>query len=248
VALVTGAGSGIGRGIARRLAADGATVICLDLKEASARETAGLIEQAGGSAIGTMADVRDRAQVWAAVDSAVAQTGRLDYLVNNAGVVTMTGFDELTDEEWDYVLDVNLKGYFIVSQVATPHIARQGQGAVVLISTVESEVVVSSTGHCQVHYNASKGGVKMLMKALAAELALKNIRVNAVAPGAIHTQFIGVDPTTIPEAMEFLKARTLIQRIGEPEDIAAAVSFLLSDDASYITGAQLPVDGGWLVR
>jgi glucose 1-dehydrogenase/3-oxoacyl-[acyl-carrier protein] reductase len=247
-ALVTGGGSGIGRATARRLAAEGAHVAVLDVSPERAAETVELIAFAGGQALAVTADVRDRARVVAAVDTAVGRLGRLDFLVNNAGVVTMTGFADLTEEEWDYVVDVNLKGYFLVTQAAAPYIRKGGGGAVVCISTVEADVVVSSTGHCQVHYNASKGGVKMLTKALAAELAPDGIRVNAVAPGAINTRFVGADLTAIPEAMEFLMSRALIQRIGEPEDIAAAVSFLLSDDASYITGVQLPVDGGWLVR
>ncbi len=248
VALVTGAGSGIGRATALRLAAEGARVGCLDVNLEAAADAVAAIVAAGGTALALEADVRSKEAVTRAVDAVTGAFGRLDHLVNNAGVVTMTAFADLTEEEWDYVVDVNLKGYFLVSQAAAPHIARSGGGAVVCISTVEADVVVSSTGHCQVHYNASKGGVKMLTKALAAELAPDGIRVNAVAPGAIHTRFVGVDVTAIPEAMEFLMQRALIQRIGEPEDIAAAVSFLLSDDASYITGVQLPVDGGWLVR
>jgi len=247
-ALVTGGGSGIGRATARRLAAEGAHVAVLDVSAERAAETVASVIAAGGKALAVIADVRDRAQVRAAVSAAVGALGSLDYLVNNAGVVTMTGFADLTEEEWDYVVDVNLKGYFLVTQAAAPYIAKGGGGAIVCISTVEADVVVSSTGHCQVHYNASKGGVKMLVKALAAELAADGIRVNAIAPGAINTTFSGADLTVIPEAMKFLMDRALIQRIGEPEDIAAAVSFLLSDDASYITGVQLPVDGGWLVR
>jgi NAD(P)-dependent dehydrogenase (short-subunit alcohol dehydrogenase family) len=248
VAIVTGAGSGIGRGIARRLAAEGAAVACLDVRPGSAQETAGLIAAAySGRSLAVVADVRNRAEVEAALASTLSAFGKIDYLVNNAGIVTMTGFEELTDDEWDMVLDVNLKGYFIVGQVVSRAIQQAGGGAIVNISTIESEVVVSSTGHCQVHYNASKGGVKMLTKAMAVELASKHIRVNAVAPGPINTAFTGGDITS-PAAWEFMKHRLLVPRVGEPEDIAAAVSFLLSDDAAYITGAQLPVDGGWLTR
>ena len=245
VALITGAGSGIGRAISRQLAADGAAIAVVDLRLEGAEETVALIEADGGRAIALTADVRDRGEVQAAVDATVAQLGRLDLLVNNAGLVTMTALDELTDEEWDLVVDVNLKGQFIVAQIAS-RVMPEG-GAIVNLSTVEAEVVVSSSGSCQVHYNASKGGVTMLTKALAVELARRGIRVNAVAPGPINTRFTGGDIDT-PEAMEFMGQRLLVPRVGEPEDIARAVSFLLSDQASFIDGVQLPVDGGWLTR
>lgn len=248
-ALVTGAGSGIGRGIARRLADDGANVACVDIRADLAAETAELISAAGARASAFTADVRDRPAVTAAIAGTVAAFGGLDYVVNNAGLVTMSSFEELTDDEWDHVLDVNLKGVYVVTQLALPHLKQAPPGAAVVnLSTVESEVVVSSQGFCQVHYNASKGGVKMLTKALAVELSRYGIRVNAVAPGPIATGFVpGVDPTD-PAVLDSLRSRLLVPRLGQPEDIAAAASFLLSSDASFITGAHLPVDGGWLTR
>jgi glucose 1-dehydrogenase/3-oxoacyl-[acyl-carrier protein] reductase len=246
VALVTGSGSGIGRAIAVRLAAEGAGVGCLDLDRTAAAATVEMITGAGGSGLPLEADVRDRDAIATAVDTVAEQLGPLDLLVNAAGLVTMTGFEDLTEDEWDTVVDVNLKGYFLVAQEAVKRFAEKG-GAIVNISTVEADVVVSSSGHCQVHYNASKGGVKMLTKALAAELAERGIRVNAVAPGVVNTGFSGVDLQS-DAAQTFLNDRLLIERLGEPEDIAAAVNFLLSEDASFVTGIQLPVDGGWLVR
>jgi NAD(P)-dependent dehydrogenase (short-subunit alcohol dehydrogenase family) len=250
VALVTGAASGIGRGIALRLAREGAQVGCLDVNEAGVAETLRLIavEAGDGSApaLALPADVRERGQVRECVERLVGTFGRLDHLVNAAGVVTMTGFRDLTEEEWDHVMDVNLKGYFLVAQEAAKVLTRD-TGAIVNISTVEADVIVSSSGHCQPHYNASKAGVKMLTKALAAELSSDGIRVNAVAPGVVETTFAGID-LHAPEVWAFMEQRVLVKRLGQPDDIAAAVSFLLSDDASYITGVQLPVDGGWLVR
>ena len=245
VAFVTGAGSGIGRAIAQQLAADGAAVVVADISRGHADETVALVDAAGGRAIAVETDVRDRPAVERAIAATVEAFGGLDLVVNNAGVVTMSGLDAVTDDEWDFVVDINLKGPFIVAQTASRVMTRGG--AMVNLSTVEAEVVVSSSGHCQVHYNASKGGVKMLTKALAVELAAQGIRVNAIAPGPINTRFTGGDITG-PEAMAFMGQRLLVPRVGEPTDIAQAASFLLSDAAAYISGTQLAVDGGWLTR
>jgi NAD(P)-dependent dehydrogenase (short-subunit alcohol dehydrogenase family) len=248
-ALVTGAGSGIGRGIAHRLSGDGAAVALLDVDAKAANAVADEIAEKGGKAAVVVADVRDRPAVRDAVAAAAAALGGIDYLVNNAGLVTMSSFEETTDEEWDLVMDVNCRGMFVVTQEALPYLRDAGDGAAVVnLSTVEAEVVVSSGGTCQVHYNASKGGVKMLTKALAAELSRYGIRVNAVAPGPVATNFIPGVSHDDPAVRAFMDERLLIKRSGRPEDIAAAVSFLLSPDASFITGLHLPVDGGWLVR
>jgi NAD(P)-dependent dehydrogenase (short-subunit alcohol dehydrogenase family) len=246
VAFVSGAGHGIGRATALRVADEGAAVLVLDVDEERARTVAGEITDAGGRAEAATADVRDRSAIAAALDAALRAFGSVTHLVNNAGLVTMHGLDALTEELWDLVLDVNLKGMFLVTQTVAPAIAAAGGGAVVNLSTVESEIVVASGPHCQPHYNASKGGVKMLTKALAHELGPMNIRVNAVAPGVINTGFSGADLGS-PEAMAFLAPRQVIKRLGTPEEVAAAIAFLLSDDASFITGTQLGVDGGWLV-
>lgn len=247
VAVVTGAGSGIGRATAARLAAEGAQVACVDIDGERARTTAKEIGD-GSSAAAFAADVRDRAAVQEALDGTVERLGPLSYLVNNAGLVTMSGLESLTEEEWDLVVDVNLKGTFLVTKLAAAYLRRGPSPAVVNLSTVESEVVVSSDGSCQPHYNASKGGVRMLSKALAVELARDGVRVNTVAPGPVQTGFIpGVDPDD-PQVPEAVLDRLLVRRLGQPDDVAAAISFLLSDDAAYVTGTQLVVDGGWLAR
>ncbi len=248
VAFVTGAGSGIGRAIAMRLAGERASVVVADVRLDAATETASMIEARGTRALAIELDVRDPAQAATARDAALEAFGAMHYLVNNAGLVRMSPLDDLDEDEWDLVLDTNLKGMYVVTRAIAPAIGDAGGGAIVNMSTIESEVVVSSAGHPQVHYNASKGGVKMLTKALAVELSHRRIRVNAVAPGPIATSFIPGGDLRSPEAWAFMSQRLLVERVGEPEDVAAAVSFLLSDEASFITGAQLPVDGGWLTR
>ena len=248
VVFVTGGASGIGRAVAERLTNEGSSVVVADSDVENGHETCESITSAGGRVIFQEIDVRDRSSIRSAADNASSQLGGITGLVNCAGVVTMTSLADLTEEEWDLVIDVNLKGTWLVTQEVARDIATAGGGSVVNISTVEAEVVVSSAGYCQVHYNASKGGVKMLTKALAVELAKFSIRVNAVAPGPIATDFVSLEGITAPETLEALKDRLLIPRIGQPEDVASAVSFLLSDESSWITGVHLPVDGGWLTR
>ncbi len=248
VAFVTGAGSGIGRAISLRLAAEGARVMVTDLNADSAEETVQMIEAAGGTAQSAAVDVRERATIAAAIEQVKSTWGELHLLVNNAGLVTKHNFETLTEDAWDLVLDVNLKGQWLVAQEATPLIDASGGGAMVNLSTVEALVVVTSGTSAQPHYNASKAGVPMLTKAMAVELAPKNIRVNCVAPGPIATNFFDLEAVTSEEGMKFALQRLLVPRLGQPEDIASAVSWLLSDEASFVDGIQLPVDGGWLTR
>ena len=143
---------------------------------------------------------------------------------------------------------MNLKGQFLVAQEVSKLMAESGGGAIVNLSTIEALVVVTSGTTAQPHYNASKGGVPMLTKALAVELAGSNIRVNCVAPGPVATDFFDYEAVTSDEALQFMKQRLLVPRVGLPADIASAISWLLSDEASFVDGIQLPVDGGWMTR
>jgi 2-hydroxycyclohexanecarboxyl-CoA dehydrogenase len=247
-AFVTGAGSGIGRETALRLAREGAAVLATDVNLDSAVETVRLIEAEGGSGLAARVDVRDRGEIVAAVDLARSTWGSLHLLVNNAGLVTKHSLVDLTEDAWDLVMDVNLKGQFLVAQEASKLIAESGGGSIVNLSTIEALVIVTSGTTAQPHYNASKGGVPMLTKALAVELASSNIRVNCVAPGPIATDFFDYESVTSDEALEFMKQRLLVPRVGLPSDVASAISWLLSDEASFVDGIQLPVDGGWLTR
>lgn len=245
---ITGAGGGIGRETALRIAGEGARVMATDVNGDAANETAGLVEAQGGTALAAAVDVRERSEIRAAAEAAVEAWGTLDLLVNNAGLVTPHSLADLTEEAWDLVLDVNLKGQFLVAQEVAPHLGAAGGGAIVNLSTVEASVVVTSGSTAQPHYNASKGVVPMLTKSLAVELAPQKIRVNCVAPGPIATDFFSYEDVTSPEAMEFMGQRLLVNRIGAPADIASAISWLLSDEAGWIDGIELPVDGGWLTR
>ena len=247
VAIVTGAGAGIGRAIALRLAQEGSHIVVVDRNRSSAQETSSMVERTGHRALVCVADVARGDQVQSAVDATLEEFGRIDVLVNNAGVVTFTPFLDLPEAEWDLVIDTNLKGPFLFSQaVARAMIPAGRPGSIVNIGSAEGEVVVASGVHCQPHYNASKGGVKMLTKALAFELAPYNIRVNGVSPGPIETGFAG-GLHEVSEAQEKMLRRLLIKRRGRPVEVASVVAFLASDESSYMTGAMVAVDGGWLV-
>jgi glucose 1-dehydrogenase len=244
VAIVTGAGSGNGRGIALRLAEEGAKLVVADVSEAGAHETVRLIEAAGGQALAVRADVSKKDQVEAMVAATVQHFGRVDILVNNAGVETLIPFLDLPEAEWERVLAVNLKGPFLCTQVAAKEMikARQG-GKVVNIASINSAVALVG----QAHYVSSKGGLLLLTKSLALELAPYNINVNAVGPGVIETAMT-TNSLANPARKEMFLNRIPLKRIGQPRDIGNAVLFLVSDEADYITGTILYVDGGWLTQ
>jgi NAD(P)-dependent dehydrogenase (short-subunit alcohol dehydrogenase family) len=244
VALITGAGGGIGRAIALRFAKEGAAVTVCDIDEASAHETAKLIAEGDGTAIAVMGDVSARLDAQRMVDAATSNFGRLDILINNAGItrdaLTVRVKDGqvklMSDEQWDTVMAVNLKGTWLMSQLAALPMIKQNSGRIVNTASVAAEGNIG-----QANYSASKAGVIGLTRTLALEWARFNIAVNCVAPGGVKTRMTAAIPENV---MAGLLERIPYKRLAEPGEIAAVHAFLASDDASYITGQVIFVDGG----
>ena len=247
VALITGAGSGIGRATAHRFAAEGASVMASDINEAAAVETVAGIREAGGEASATGGNVVSSTDAQAMVQAAVAAYGKLDALLNSAGV---SGRVEggTHEDVWDKVMDVNLKGTYLVSWHAVPEMEKAGGGSIINIGSIMSLVgyPVGMGGGFN-PYNASKGGVLQFTRNLAVDMARKNIRVNCICPGYVETNMTR-PLTDNPESYELLIERHPIGRLGQPEDIANAALFLASDEAAFVTGAPLIVDGGYTAQ
>lgn len=239
VAIVTGAGQGIGRGIALALAAEGCRVVVSDLNPDTAATVVGEIEAAGGTAHACTCDVSLASQVAALFSECLATYGELDIMVNNAGIYPFKSFAEMTEADWDKVLDVNLKSIFLTSKEAVKTMGEGGR--IISISSIASLVGFEGL----VHYATTKGGINAFTRTLALELAKRKITVNAIAPGAIDTP--GASGSSDEELAQTL-ALIPLAREGVPADIASAVVFLASDQASYITGQVLVVDGGWTLR
>lgn len=239
VVLVTGAGRGIGRAIAERFAARGDVVVVNDVSEQPAIEVVESIASAGGTAMSAVADVSDSASVRRMIDAVMASHGRIDVLVNNAGIVEpMLHFFEADEAWWRRIIDVNLTGHFLVSHPTARIMAKQGQGCI---------INMSSGGATRAHraftaYDATKGGIEALTRAMALDLGPYGIRVNALMPGSIDTS--GLDL-----AQRTLRGENVpLGRVGEPVDMTGAAVFLASDDAAYITGDVIRVDGGMLAQ
>lgn len=237
VAIVTGGGQGIGRAVALRLAADGAAVLVNSAREESCGAVATEIRAAGGNALSLAGDASDPAVVDRLVSTATGELGALSILVNNAGITRDTLVMRMKDEDWDDVLRVNLKGAFLLSKAATRPMMKARWGRIINVSSIVG--VIGNAG--QANYCAAKAGMIGMTKALARELAPRNILVNAVAPGFIETRMTADLPDDIKER---LKGEIVLGRFGTPEDVAGPVAFLASDDSAYITGTVLEVAGG----
>jgi 2-hydroxycyclohexanecarboxyl-CoA dehydrogenase len=244
VAVVTGGASGIGLAISRRLARNGASVAVLDLDAGAAEQAAAELRAEGARAIGAGVDVSDRAAVEKALDTVRDEAGPIEIMVTSAGISLAAPFLDITIEDWERVLAVNLTGTFHCLQLAVPDMIAAGWGRIVTISSSSAQ----SGSRNQAHYSASKGGVIVLTKTLAVELGKHGITVNTIPPRAVVTPMFNAapfmqqgDPSAVLEQMA---ARSPVGRLGVPDDIAAAAAFLCSEDAGYITGQVIGVNGG----
>lgn len=247
VVIVTGAGSGNGRAIALQFLAQGAKVVIADINVDGANETVSLSAQSDNAFV-VKVNVTKKAEVENMIAQTIEHFGTVDILINNAGIVKFSTFLEIEEEEWDLVHDVNLKAPFLCSQAAAKAMIKSGtRGRIINITSVEAHRIVSSSGHCQPHYNSSKGGLNLLTKAIALELAPHGITVNSVAPGVVETPFTARGLEN-PEIKKWVLDRVPVGRIATPNDIANAVLFLAKPESEYVTGATLFVDGGWTIH
>jgi len=241
--VVTGAAQGIGAACAERLAADGAAVALWDVDDTRGELLAASIAQRGARAIYVHCNVASKAEVEAALAKSTQALGAIDGLVNNAGIFRAAGFLDIAEADWDAVLDVNLKGSFLVGQAVARALVAVGRpGSIVNMSSVNAVTAIPSIAS----YNASKGGINQLTRVMALALADAGIRVNAVAPGTIATELSKNAVLTSDEARARIMSRTPLRRLGEPAEIADVTAFLLSSAASYMTGQVVYVDGGRL--
>lgn len=242
VAIVTGAGQGIGKGIAFELAKEGAKIVVADINQESIHGVVKEVKKLSSESIGVKADVSNSAEVNEMVKTVMKQFGTVNILVNNAGIYPFKALTDITEADWDHVLEVNLKGCFTCTQAVLPAMIQQQGGKIINISSIGGAVIGDPN---LAHYCASKGGVLGFTRAAALALAQYNINVNAIAPGNIK---VPIYETVGEDIIKQIKQMIPLKRFGEPEDIAKAVVFLSSEDSSYITGQLLVIDGGRTIQ
>lgn len=240
VSIITGGGRGIGEATAKKFASEGAIVVVTDLNESDINNTVEEITATGGKAIGIVSNVADREQVSELIQKVVDQYGRVDVVVNNAGITADSTLVKMTEEQWDRVIDVNLKGVFNMGQAAAKVMKEQNGGVILNASSVVG--LYGNFG--QTNYAATKWGVIGMTKSWAKELGKNKVRVNAVAPGFIMTPMTEKMPEKV---LDMMKGKSVLGDLGLPEDIANAYAFLASDEARFITGTVLSVDGGVVI-
>jgi NAD(P)-dependent dehydrogenase (short-subunit alcohol dehydrogenase family) len=244
VVIITGGRRGMGKADALGFAKNGAKVVVADISQEECQQVVDEIEESGGTGLAVKCDVTNKKEVEEMVKKAIDKFGKIDILVNNAGICQFKPFLEMTEDDWSKTLDINLKGYYLCAQAAGREMVKQKSGVIVNItSVVMGQMGMGMAGLA--HYSASKGGIAALTKTLALEFAPFNIRVNAIAPGAIDTP-MAASTKSDPTVLEGVLAAIPLRRMGKAEEIANTVLFLASDAASYITGAIVVVDGGWL--
>lgn len=241
IAVVTGASGGIGAEIAKRLAQDGFSVALIYNRNAEkAQKTADEITLSGGSAKTYKCDVRDSSEITSAIEAIERDFGEISVLVNNAGISEQKLLTDITDSDWENMISTNLSGVFYFCRAVLPYFIHRKSGRIINISSMWGE----TGGSCEVHYSAAKAGLIGLTKALAKEVAPSGITVNAVSPGVINTEMV----TKLgKDTVDMLREEIPVMRLGTPEDVANAVSFLADDRASYITGQVLSVNGGIVI-
>jgi NAD(P)-dependent dehydrogenase (short-subunit alcohol dehydrogenase family) len=243
-AIITGARGGMGRTHALALAKEGANVVVSDISLEDCQKVVDEIKGVGGEAIAVKCDVTKKQEIEDMIKQTLDKFKKIDILINNAGILQFKPFLELTEEDWDKMLAVNLRGYFLCSQACAKEMVKQKSGVIVNISSIAMGQV--GVGFPQiVHYCAAKGGITAMTEAMALELSPFNIRVNAIAPGAIDTPMAAATKQD-PKVLEGALARIPMHRMGNPEEVSNVVVFLASDKSSYMTGSVVVVDGGYL--